>query len=730
MLRRLVRSLLLLLVTATIPAPAQNTLSVRGYVVEATGSAIPGIPMRLSRAGTLVHEIESDAAGNFVFTGLHAGDFLLDVPAFSGFAPRTLPLHLTSSVTGFKVSLALAAVSQEVTVGADQTLAIDSSSNLDTVSVTADSLRVLPVFDQDYISALTPFLDASSGSSGGVTLIVDGVEMKSVGVSPSSIQEVRINNDPYSSEFTRPGRGRIEITTKPGSQLYHGEADFLIRDATFNAKNRFAVTRPPEARRLFDGHITGPVGHGGHTNFIASGVYGQRNTAAAVNAIGPNGPVNQNVLTPQRNSQASLRVTHDFSPAHRLQAGYNFEYYSDVNSGVGGLVLPAAGVNDDSREDDAIFNDHIKVTAKLQVSLGFRYDWQTYLSDNNNFSPRVSLAYAPDKGKTILRAGVGIFYDRTGGDYPATFKLHNGVVLDSVQLQNPTYPLAPGTTLSVAPSNIVREASNIRAPYTIQSSLGIERQLNKKVTVTAAYRNSVQVKSFRSRDANAPILPANPQPYRRLFAPQPGHRADPADRVRRTPTTQRLRSLLPRTDRPLVLGPGAIHAVPGGEQYQQHPQFSAGPVPSQCQLGPRQLRPPARVQPHRQHQPGPLAHPGRQRDSLLRLALYRDHRHRRFPHRARQRPARGGWPQHSPGRRHHRPRPALEPRLPTHQSHRRQGQGLLCRALRLQCPQSPQLQRLHWRAHVPTLYASHLRAPRPPDASVLRLPLLAGELSD
>jgi hypothetical protein len=34
--------------------------------------------------------------------------------------------------------------------------------------------------------------------------------------------------------------------------------------------------------------------------------------------------------------------------------------------------------------------------------------------------------------------------------------------------------------------------------------------LNKKITVTAAYRNSVQVKSFRSRDANAPILPASP----------------------------------------------------------------------------------------------------------------------------------------------------------------------------------------------------------------------------
>jgi hypothetical protein len=106
--------------------------------------------------------------------------------------------------------------------------------------------------------------------------------------------------------------------------------------------------------------------------------------------------------------------------------------------------------------------------------------------------------------------GSGFFYDRTGGDFPATFKLHNGIVLDSVQFQLPPYPLPSGAIFTSVPSNIVREASNIRAPYTIQSSFGIERQLTKKITVTAAYRNSVQIKSFRSRDANAPILPANP----------------------------------------------------------------------------------------------------------------------------------------------------------------------------------------------------------------------------
>jgi hypothetical protein len=158
----------------------------------------------------------------------------------------------------------------------------------------------------------------------------------------------------------------------------------------------------------------------------------------------------------------------------------------------------------------AFVQDQINVTARVQVSLGLRYDWLTYMSDNNNLAPRVSLAYAPGKSKTILRVGAGLFYDRTGGDFPATFKLHNGLVLDSVQLQNPGFPLAPGANLFATPSNIVREASNIRAPYTIQSSIGIERQLRKKLTVTAGYRSQVQVKSLRSRDANAPVLPPSP----------------------------------------------------------------------------------------------------------------------------------------------------------------------------------------------------------------------------
>ena len=622
---------------------AQNLLTLRGNVIDATGAAVEGASIHIeTQQGQLLSQSTTDKNGSFILQRLPSGPSSLIIPAYLGFASQTIKLNLKADVANLKVTLANASFNQEISVAPDAGLSTDPSTNRDTVTVTGDDLRKLPVFDQDPIGALSPFLDASSGSSGGLTLIVDGVEMKSAGVSASAIQEVRINNDPYSAEFSRPGRGLIEIITKPGTPDFHGEANLILRNAIFNAKNYFAPARPPEDRRIYEGHLSGPVGRGRHTNFITSGSYRQQNTAAVVNAITPTGPVIENVLTPRRTGEASMRVTHDFSPNHRLSVGYNVELDSSRNAGAGGLVLPEAASNNSSREDDAIFNDRIIVTPNLinqlqitlekdedvnqavtnaqsiqvngafigggaqsdsnrtentihlidtvswshhnhyirfgvqlpqfsrravddqtnrlgtykfadlpsyssntpyvftaqqgpgralywanevgaffqdqiklnqkaQLTVGLRYDWQTYLPDYNNLSPRISLAYSPGKkGKTVLRVGTGIFYDRTGGDFPANVRLHDGIVLYTVQLQNPPYPAIPPGLLVQQPSNIIRFDPHVVAPYAIQYSFGVERQFHKGVTLTTGYRGSVQAKSFRSVDVNAPILPTNP----------------------------------------------------------------------------------------------------------------------------------------------------------------------------------------------------------------------------
>ena len=60
------------------------------------------------------------------------------------------------------------------------------------------------------------------------------MEARKVGVAPSAIQQVKVNQDPYSAEFPRPGRGRIEVITKAGADKYSGSMDFTMRDARLN----------------------------------------------------------------------------------------------------------------------------------------------------------------------------------------------------------------------------------------------------------------------------------------------------------------------------------------------------------------------------------------------------------------------------------------------------------------------------------------------------------------
>jgi hypothetical protein len=92
-----------------------------------------------------------------------------------------------------------------------------------------------------------------------------------VTVSPSAVQEIHINEDPYTARYYRPGRGQMEIITKPNSEQYHGEFNFLFRDSALNAQNAFAPSSKPfEQRRIYEGNVTGPVGHSKTTGFLFS----------------------------------------------------------------------------------------------------------------------------------------------------------------------------------------------------------------------------------------------------------------------------------------------------------------------------------------------------------------------------------------------------------------------------------------------------------------------------
>jgi len=619
-------------------------VNVTGTVLDPDGAAVPGVEVLLhtKRGKTLATQSSTDAEGRFRFVRVAPGDYQLEIPAMGGFELYQAPVHVTSeTLASLQVRLALASVAQDVTVAPEPSqVSLDAGSNRDQVTADAKMLEKVPVFDQNYIAALTPFLDQTGVATGGVTIIVDGVEMKGTGVSASAIAEAHINNDPYSAETNRPGKGRIEIITKPGTPQIHGTLNFTFRDSVFDAKNFFAQSKPFEQKRIYEGSVTGPLGTDRKTTFLVSGSRQEDNLQSIIHAVTPTGLLTTNVPTPLYDMEFAARVSHDFSPSHRVSFQYNVSDTITRNQGVGGLVLSSAGVNAQAREDDVIFNDRIvispsllnqlqlffekdydpirsvsptqkivvdgnftaggaqadilqtennlkindivswnhkrhflkfgvnipnlsrrawedrsnrigtfnfdsltgyesntpysftqqagvgrtvfwineigsfiqdqiQVRPNLQVSVGLRYDWQTYFKSVHDFAPRLSVAYTTPDHKSVLRAGAGIFYDRTGAQPIADLKRYNGVILRSVTLLNPTYPIPypAGTDLNGIPTNLVQLQPGGRIPYITNFSAGAERQLAKGLTLAATYRGTIGVALFRSRDVNAPLPP-------------------------------------------------------------------------------------------------------------------------------------------------------------------------------------------------------------------------------
>jgi len=153
--------------------------------------------------------------------------------------------------------------------------------------------------------------------------------------------------------------------------------------------------------------------------------------------------------------------------------------------------------------------DNIRLKPNFSFYLGMRYYWQNYFHDDpNNFAPRVSFAYAPSaKSKTVIRGGAGVFFDRTGPS-PIGDLLHfNGVNLLRFIVDPPlvTYPINPAV-LAQIPVSLVTLDPRAHIPYTLQFSMGVERQVTAKSTFSAVYIGTRGISQFRSVDANAPVL--------------------------------------------------------------------------------------------------------------------------------------------------------------------------------------------------------------------------------
>jgi hypothetical protein len=434
---------LVLLLAASGIAGAQPArgVPVTGAVQDQSGAVLVDATVELLNGGAVVQTAKTDANGAFRFEGIKAGAYELRVNV-EGFAPTTTKLRVGARAPSpQKVILPLAQLSQEITVSSGGELTTSAGGNRDAIVIDPTALENLPIFDQDVVGAASRFLDGGALGTGGVTLIVDGMEATSAGVSASAIEQIKINSDPYSAEYARPGRGRIEIITKAGAQAYHGAFNLTFRDAALNSRDYFAVIKPPEQRRIYEGSASGPVLGGKTTSFLVSIDRREEDVQAIVFAQDLSGVVRANVPQPRRGLQLSASLNHQQGPKNLISLRYTREQDSTRNQGVGGTTLPQAGSNNRSWENQVVYSTRTIATKKLlnelRVTVGVEGSSTASLNpgarivvldaftggggqnDRANSQHRIGLtdAVTYSSGKHLVKAGINIpEWNRRGND--------------------------------------------------------------------------------------------------------------------------------------------------------------------------------------------------------------------------------------------------------------------------------------------------------------------------
>jgi len=181
----------------------------------------------------------------------------------------------------------------------------------------------------------------------------------------------------------------------------------------------------------------------------------------------------------------------------------------------------------DSNDYAAFIQDTIRVTGHFALSLGIRYDLQTYTKKGlvsnplwpdsgkvpfnpDNFAPRVGLAYSIGNEKPlVIRAGYGLFYTRIPQIYNSTVESENGLDSATLFLNNtnyyakqvfPQYPnqlvncplyaavCAPPLSLAqFTQTEISAFAHNFQTPRVQQASLSLEREVANRLAVGVSY---------------------------------------------------------------------------------------------------------------------------------------------------------------------------------------------------------------------------------------------------
>jgi len=379
----------------TAPAAVATTGALRGQVTDPSGAAITGAAVIMTPATGSPVTVQSNAQGNYEFAALPAGTYTLSVAAQGFTLYENDKVVIAAQALRLNVPMAIEVAAQKIQVSdTAPTIDVDPANNAGAIVLSGKELEALPDDPDELLSDLQALAGPSAGPNGG-QMYIDGF---TAGQLPpkSSIREIRINQNPFSSEYDKLGYGRIEIFTKPGTDKFHGQIFASGNDSSFNAPNPFAGQEPGYESTQFSGNIGGPINKS--SSFFFTVERRDINELASINAIvldptfSDGIPFVESIHNPRHRTNLGPRF--DWAPSKNNTVTARYQYYRDTetNDGIGTLSLPTQAYNSESDEHTIQISDTQIIGAKVVNETRFQFIHDTSIENPLATNPTVNVS--------------------------------------------------------------------------------------------------------------------------------------------------------------------------------------------------------------------------------------------------------------------------------------------------------------------------------------------------
>ena len=283
----------LLLLSSASVLSAQSTSNLTGTVTDASGAVVPNatVVIRETATGAERHTV-SDSAGSFTAPSLHPGDYsvVVTAPGFSRFTVQKLTLEVNANAT-VNALLAVASAGETVQVESAQAQIEAQTFTVGQV-IDRETVQQIPLNGRHFLDLtnLTPGtvvppnngsltapsrgLGANSFTTAGNredtnNFQINGINLNDMTQSQITFQpsinttsEFKIINSTFSAEFGRSSGSIVNVSTRSGTNRFHGEAFDYLRNNYFDGRNFFnrKPTRQNQLNRHnFGGAFSGPI---------------------------------------------------------------------------------------------------------------------------------------------------------------------------------------------------------------------------------------------------------------------------------------------------------------------------------------------------------------------------------------------------------------------------------------------------------------------------------------